>query len=140
MKNVFHRTVLILMRELSWRIFGHKIDRRKLLILAAVFTVTGFLFQFFVHGYVTDSWSSISSVNSNEFVKGEIVQPVHLTLSPSVVSPISVNKSVQSVAVEHDSVVDIQSQRKRNMNLTSTTVTASSPRGHVPLGKQVDVD
>ncbi|XP_058764505.1 probable glycosyltransferase At5g03795 [Vicia villosa] len=139
MKNVFHRTVLILMRELSWRIFGHRIDRRKLLILAAVFTVTGFLFQFFVHDYVTDSSPSNSTVQSNEFVKGEIVQQVHLTLSQSVVSPNSLNKSVQSVSVEHDSVVDIQSQRKKNINLSSTTVTASSPRGHVPLGKQKDI-
>ncbi|CAI8609570.1 unnamed protein product [Vicia faba] len=114
MKNVFRLTVLILMRELSWRCFGHKIDQRKLLILAAVFTVTGFLFQFFVHAYVADSSSSDSTLQSNDFLKGEIVQ-------------------------QHDTVVDIHSQPKKNINLISTTVTASSPRPRVPLGKQRDI-
>ncbi|KAI5417551.1 hypothetical protein KIW84_042236 [Lathyrus oleraceus] len=123
------------MRELSWRFFGHKIDRRKLLLLAAVFTVTGFLFQFFVHGYANVSSFTKSTVQSNEFLEGEVIQQVRLTLPPT-----SFNESVQSVSVEHDSVVDIQSQRKKNRNLTNTTVTAPlSPSGRVPLGKQTDI-
>ncbi|XP_050871456.1 probable glycosyltransferase At5g25310 [Lathyrus oleraceus] len=135
MKNVFLLSVLILMRELSWRFFGHKIDRRKLLLLAAVFTVTGFLFQFFVHGYANVSSFTKSTVQSNEFLEGEVIQQVRLTLPPT-----SFNESVQSVSVEHDSVVDIQSQRKKNRNLTNTTVTAPlSPSGRVPLGKQTDI-
>lgn len=144
------------MKELSWRCFRHKIDWRRLFLLVAIFTVSGFVFQFLVHSYVispnkqfhdeTDSWSNRSlnsTVRSNEFLKGTILQQVHLTLPNSVVSPNSSNKFVQSVEVVQESV-QAQAQRKKNSvsgskdkNLANTT---SSHHEHVSSGKQVEFD
>ncbi|XP_004508933.1 probable glycosyltransferase At5g25310 isoform X1 [Cicer arietinum] len=155
MKKILHQTVVIIMKELSWRCFRHKIDWRRLFLLVAIFTVSGFVFQFLVHSYVispnkqfhdeTDSWSNRSlnsTVRSNEFLKGTILQQVHLTLPNSVVSPNSSNKFVQSVEVVQESV-QAQAQRKKNSvsgskdkNLANTT---SSHHEHVSSGKQRDI-
>jgi len=146
MKKVFHLTTIIIMRELSWLCFRHKIDWRKLLLLVSIFTVSGFVFQMIVHTHVispnkhfhfpreTDSYrSSNSAIPSNKFIKETILQNVHLTL------PNSSNNFVQSVSVES---IDTRARRKKDRNLanTSTPVTTSFPRGRVSSGKQVEVD
>lgn len=154
MKKVFHLTLIILMRELSWRCFRHKIDWRRLFLLVSIFTASGFVFQMIVHTSVispnkhfhfppgADSYkSSNSTIQSNEFIKETILQNVHLTLPNSAVSPKLSNNFVQSVSVEADSI-NTEARRKKDRNLanTSTTVTTSFPRGRVPSGKQVEVD
>lgn len=154
MKKVFHLTVIILMRELSWRCFRHKIDWRRLFLLVSIFTASGFVFQMIVHTSVispnkhfhfppgaADSYkSSNSTIQSNEFIKETILQNVHLTLPNSAVSPKLSNNFVQSVSVEADSI-NTEARRKKDRNLanTSTTVTTSFPRGRVPSGKQTDI-
>lgn len=160
MKKAFQQTALILMRELSWRCFGHKIDRRRLFLLSAILTVSGVLFQILVHSYVippptkqfrapheTDSSSyraSNSNIRSNEFLKGTI----YLSLPNSVILPNSTNKFVKSVSVEQDSA-EARARRKslvsgsiKDKNLADTAkITVSSfPHGHVSSGKQVEVD
>ncbi|PNY07961.1 putative glycosyltransferase, partial [Trifolium pratense] len=59
-----------------------------------------------------------STIRSNEFLKGAILQEAHLTFPYSVVSPNSTNKFVQSVSVEQDSV-DNRAQRKKDKNVAS---------------------
>lgn len=159
MKKAFQQTALILMRELSWRCFGHKIDRRRLFLLSAILTVSGILFQILVHSYVipptkqpralheTDSSSyraSNSNIRSNEFLKGTI----YLTLPNSVILPNSTNKFVESVSVEHDSV-DARTRRKnlvsrsiedKNLADTAKVTISSSPHRHVSSGKQVHMN
>jgi len=151
MKKVFHLTVTILMRELSWRCFRHKIDWRKLFLLVSIFTASGFLFQMIVHTHVIspdkhfhDSYrsSNSSTIQSNEFIKETILQQISLTLPNSAVSPNSnsSNNFVQSVLVEADSV-DTRGRRKKDRYLAAnTTVTTPFPSGPVPSGKQVEVD
>jgi hypothetical protein len=132
--------------ELSWRrCFGYKIDWRRLFLLIPIFTVFWCVLQIFVHTYVippnkhlhfpreTDSSlyrSSNSTIRSNEFLKGAILQEAHLTFPYSVVSPNSTNKFVQSVSVEQD-IVDTRAQRKKDKNVANTIVSS---------GKQVEVD
>ncbi|TKY55468.1 glycosyltransferase protein [Spatholobus suberectus] len=164
MKRVFQRTAFILMRELSWRCFGHKINWRRFFILVAVLTVSAFAFQMLVHTYLalpnrsfhshhrthySSYQSSNSSLQSNEFLRGGRLQQVHLTLTNSVISPNASNKLIQSFSVDQENVEEAQAQRKSSLsgskkdkNLADTTkvATSLSPHRHVPSGKQVEID
>lgn len=155
MKKVFKQTALILMRELSWRCFGHKIDWRRLFLLAAVFTVSGFVFQMLVHSnvivlfhYPNETDSSLYK-SSNSTIQGARLQQVHLSLSNSVVPSNSSNTFVQSVSVEKHSVEtparrksSVSGNNRKDGDLAGTTklaISLSPPRSRVPSGKQVDV-
>lgn len=167
MKKAPQQTAFILLRELSWRCFGHRIYWRRLfLLLVVVLSVSGFVFQMLVHSYVTlpnklfpsphetdllsYSYQSSNSttIQPNGLLRGARLQQVHPTLPNSVVSTNSSNKFAQSVAVEWDGVEararrkNMVSGSKRDKNLAGTTkITISSfPHRHVPSGKQVEVD
>ena len=158
MKKACRRTAFILMRELSWRCFGHKIDWRRLFLLAAILTISGILFQMLVHSYLlnnqspdeTDSsYPSLNStiiIRSNEFPKEAILQQVHLSIPNSVILLNSSNKVVQSVSVEPERAEAWQmnisiSRSKKDKKLVDTRKNTTSSAPHrVPSHKQVEVD
>ncbi|XLR10467.1 hypothetical protein S83_038405 [Arachis hypogaea] len=107
MKRAFRQSAFILMRELSWRFFGHKIDWQRLFLLAAVLTVSSILFQMLVHRYLLNDQSpyendsSHPSLNSST-TKEAILQQVRFSLPYSVILLNSSNEVVQSVAFESE--------------------------------------
>lgn len=149
MKRAFRRTAFVLMRELSWRCFGHKIDWRRFFVLVAILTVSAFVFQTLVHAYLALPNRPLHSPHqSNSSLQGGRLQKVHLTLTDSVISPNASNKLIQSFSVQLENAeleAPIQrknsvSVRKKDKNLAGTTkvATSLSPPRHVP--KQVEVD
>ncbi|KAK7386256.1 hypothetical protein VNO78_26360 [Psophocarpus tetragonolobus] len=155
MKRAFQRTAVILMRELSWRCFGHRINWRRFFVLLAVLTISAFAFQTLVHTYLVppnrplpshhqiDYQSSNSFLQSNEYPKGTL-QKVQLTLTNSVISPNGSNKLIQSFSAEQENAeLEARVQRKgsvfenkKDKNLTKVATSLASRR-HAP--KQRDI-
>ncbi|MED6174962.1 hypothetical protein PIB30_073969 [Stylosanthes scabra] len=146
MKRALRQTAFILMRELSWRFFGHKIDWRRLFLLAAVLTISGILFQMLVHRYLLndqspyDNDSSHPSLNSST-TKEAILQQVHLSLPNSFILLNSSNEVVQSFSVDSERAEawlnNSISRSKREENVADTTKITFSPPPDVPSHKQL---
>ncbi|XLT80921.1 hypothetical protein HN873_002674 [Arachis hypogaea] len=87
MKRALRQSAFILMRELSWRFFGHKIDWRKLFLLAAILTISSILFQMLVHRYLPNDQSSYENDSSHPSLnssttKEAILQQRYIQLLP----------------------------------------------------------
>ncbi|KAI4315230.1 hypothetical protein L6164_028064 [Bauhinia variegata] len=151
MKKVLKNSAFILMRELSWHCFGHKIDWKKLILLGAIMTISGTVFQTLIHNYPPNKWfpppvetfSSYQSLNStthsNEFLKEARLQQVHLSSPMSLVSLNLSEKSIQSVSVEPvrekvHQTKNFLSGRKKEKRISDITkvTTPPPPRGFVP--------
>ncbi|XLU52880.1 hypothetical protein S245_047528, partial [Arachis hypogaea] len=65
MKRALRQSAFILMRELSWCFFGHKIDWRRLFLLAAVLTISSILFQMLVYRYLLNDQSPYENDSSH---------------------------------------------------------------------------
>ncbi|KAK7265952.1 hypothetical protein RJT34_33578 [Clitoria ternatea] len=149
MKNAFQQSALILMTELSWCCFGHKIDWRRFFQLAAILTLSAFAFQMLVHTYLVlpnaplhspplQTHSLYQSSNSNTLEFSEF----HLTVPNSVVSPNSSKKLVQIEKENVESQVQRKSSvngNKKDRNLAHTlkiTTISPSPQPHVRSKKK----
>lgn len=133
-KKYLRRTGFILMRELSRHCFRHKIDWRRLFLLGAFLTIYGLMFEILVHSHPPKKWflspletassyqSLSGNIQSNEFLKEERLQQVHLSLPIPVISPDSSDKFVQPVPVQPERVQTSQTKnfvsgRKRDKSL-----------------------
>ncbi|KAL1333499.1 hypothetical protein HN51_062331 [Arachis hypogaea] len=146
MKRALRQSAFILMRELSWCFFGHKIDWRRLFLLAAVLTVSSILFQILVHRYLLNDQSpyendsSHLSLNSST-TKEAILQQVRLSLPYSVILLNSSNEVVQSVSFESERAEtrlnsSISKSKREEKLADATKNTRFSPPLGVPSYKQ----
>ncbi|XP_061337019.1 probable glycosyltransferase At5g03795 isoform X2 [Gastrolobium bilobum] len=150
LKKWLQHIAFTLMRELSWRCFGNKIDWGRLILLAAILTVSGFVFQMLIHSYLilpnklllslheTDSLYRYynSTVQPSELLKGARLQQVQLSLPNSLIMPNSSNTLVQSVSVKQENLEELGKEEKKLADTTKIATLSSSPHGHVPSHKQ----
>ncbi|KAK4260365.1 hypothetical protein QN277_003491 [Acacia crassicarpa] len=151
MRKALRRSAFITMRKLIRRDSRHKIDWRRLTFIGATLALSVIVFLMLVQSHqlnkqylsplesVSSNQSLSNTRQSNEFLEEAWHQQVHLSQTPSIVSPNVSNGLVQSAPVESERVEPDRSnisvyggKEDKKFAHTTAIITPSPPHGLIP--------